>query len=89
VTKHHFEVGPTTGITAGLLALADDPDIKPCHFGEVMSIGKLLSPNIYFQIEMENYGNIIGQNMQQINLDQLHRKQCCLTVSICLKTLEK
>jgi hypothetical protein len=34
--------------------LADDPDIKPRHLGDVMSTGKLLSPNVYFQIEMEN-----------------------------------
>jgi hypothetical protein len=34
--------------------LADDPDIKPHHFGHVMSTGKLLSLNVYFQIEMEN-----------------------------------
>jgi hypothetical protein len=30
--------------------LADDPDIKPRHFGDVISTGKLLSPNVYFQI---------------------------------------
>jgi hypothetical protein len=29
-------------------------DIKPRHFGDVMSTGKLLSLNVYFQIEMEN-----------------------------------
>jgi hypothetical protein len=29
-------------------------DIKPRHFGDVMSTGKLFSPNVYFQIEMEN-----------------------------------
>jgi hypothetical protein len=34
--------------------LADDPDILPRHFGDVMSTGKLLSINVYFQIEMEN-----------------------------------
>jgi hypothetical protein len=34
--------------------LSDDPDIKPRHFGEVISTGKLLSPNVYFQIETEN-----------------------------------
>jgi hypothetical protein len=34
--------------------LADDPDTKPRHFGDVMLTGKLLSPNVYFQIEMEN-----------------------------------
>jgi hypothetical protein len=34
--------------------LADDQDIKPRHFGDVMSTGKLLSPHVYFQIEMEN-----------------------------------
>jgi hypothetical protein len=28
--------------------------IKPRHFGDVMSTGKLLSPNVYFQIEIEN-----------------------------------
>jgi hypothetical protein len=28
--------------------------IKPGHFGDVISTGKLLSPNVYFQIEMEN-----------------------------------
>jgi hypothetical protein len=39
-------------LTARLLA--DDPDIKPHHFGDVMSTGKILSPNVYFQIEMEN-----------------------------------
>jgi hypothetical protein len=33
---------------------AVDPDIKLRHFGDVMSTGKLLSPNVYFQIEMEN-----------------------------------
>jgi hypothetical protein len=27
---------------------------KPRHFGDVMLTGKLLSPNVYFQIEMEN-----------------------------------
>jgi hypothetical protein len=44
------------GNEAGLAAwlLADDPDIKPHHFGDVMSIGKLLSLSVYFQIEMEN-----------------------------------
>jgi hypothetical protein len=50
----------TTGLFAddpGRLAarlLADDPDIKPRHFGDVMSTGKLLSLNVYYQIEMEN-----------------------------------
>jgi hypothetical protein len=39
-------------LTARLLA--DDTDIKPHHFGDVMSTGKLLSPNVYFKIEMEN-----------------------------------
>jgi hypothetical protein len=36
--------------------LADDPNIKPRHFGDIISTGKLLSPNVsvYFQIEMEN-----------------------------------
>jgi hypothetical protein len=34
--------------------LAYDPDIKPRHFGDVMSTGKLLLLNVYFQIEMEN-----------------------------------
>jgi hypothetical protein len=34
--------------------LAVDLDTKPCHFGDVMLTGKLLSPNVYFQIEMEN-----------------------------------
>jgi hypothetical protein len=36
--------------------LAVDPDTKPRHFGDVMLTGKLLSnsPNVYFQIEMEN-----------------------------------
>jgi hypothetical protein len=34
--------------------LADDPDIKPRYFGDVMSTRKLLSLNVYFQIEMEN-----------------------------------
>jgi hypothetical protein len=34
--------------------LAGDSDIKPRHFGDVMSTGKLLSLNVYFQIEMEN-----------------------------------
>jgi hypothetical protein len=34
--------------------LLADPDIKPRHFGDVMSTGKLLSLNVYFQIEMEN-----------------------------------
>jgi hypothetical protein len=29
-------------------------NIKPRHFGDVISTGKLLSPNVYFQIEMEN-----------------------------------
>jgi hypothetical protein len=38
------------------------PDIKPCHFGDVMSTGKLLSLNVYFQIEWKT--NIIAQNMQ-------------------------
>jgi hypothetical protein len=33
--------------------LTGDPDIKPRHFGDVISTGKLLSPDIYFQIEME------------------------------------
>jgi hypothetical protein len=32
--------------------LAGDPDIKLHHFGDVISTGKLLSPNVYFQIEM-------------------------------------
>jgi hypothetical protein len=41
------------GCLAAML-LADDPDIKPRHFGDVMSTGKLLSLNVYFQIEMEN-----------------------------------
>jgi hypothetical protein len=26
--------------------LADDPDIKPRHFGDVISTGKLLSPKL-------------------------------------------
>jgi hypothetical protein len=34
--------------------LAGDQDNKRRHFGDVMSTGKLLSPNVYFQIEMEN-----------------------------------
>jgi hypothetical protein len=34
--------------------LAGDTDIKPLHFGDVISTGKLLSLNVYFQIEMEN-----------------------------------
>jgi hypothetical protein len=34
--------------------LADDPDIKLRHFDDVMWTGKLLSLNVYFQIEMEN-----------------------------------
>jgi hypothetical protein len=29
---------------------AVDPDTKPRHFGDVMQTGKLLSPNVYFQI---------------------------------------
>jgi hypothetical protein len=45
-----------TGRLAARL-LADDPDIKPRHFGDVMSTEKLLSLNVYFQIEMENYHN--------------------------------
>jgi hypothetical protein len=39
-------------LAANLLAV--DTDIKPRHFGDVISTGKLLSPNVYFQIEMEN-----------------------------------
>jgi hypothetical protein len=31
-----------------------EDDIKPRHFGDVISTGKLLSPNVYFQIEMKN-----------------------------------
>jgi hypothetical protein len=34
--------------------LADDLDIKPHHFGDVISTEKLLSPIVYFQIKMEN-----------------------------------
>jgi hypothetical protein len=34
--------------------LADDPDIKTRHFGDVISTGKLLSPDVYFQIETDN-----------------------------------
>jgi hypothetical protein len=30
------------------------PDTKPHYFGDVMLTRKLLSPNVYFQIEMEN-----------------------------------
>jgi hypothetical protein len=32
-------------------------DIKPRHFGDVMSTAKLLSLNVYFQIEMQNLEN--------------------------------
>jgi hypothetical protein len=49
--------------------LADDSDIKQHHFGDVMSTGKLLSLNVNFQIEMET--NIIGQNMQQIDISYI------------------
>jgi hypothetical protein len=45
-------IGVLASRTTGLLA--DDPDIKPHHFGDVMLTGKLLSLNVYFQIEMEN-----------------------------------
>jgi hypothetical protein len=34
--------------------LAADPDDKPRHFGDLTTlIGKLLSTNVYFQIEKE------------------------------------
>jgi hypothetical protein len=61
--------------------LAGDPDITPRHFGDVISTGKLLSPNVYFQIEMENKHN---RREYATNGPQLHRgKQYCFTVSIC------
>jgi hypothetical protein len=34
--------------------LADDPDTTPRNFGDVILTGKLLSLNVYFQIEIEN-----------------------------------
>jgi hypothetical protein len=48
-TRHREQPGR---LAARLLAV--DPDIKPRHFGDVISTGELLSPNIYFQIELEN-----------------------------------
>jgi hypothetical protein len=51
----HIHTSGTTG--PGRLAarlLADDPDIKPRPFSDVMSTGKLFSLNVYFQIEMGN-----------------------------------
>jgi hypothetical protein len=47
--------------------LVVDPDDKPRHFGDVMLTGKLLSPNIYFQIENGKL-IIIGENMPQMDL---------------------
>jgi hypothetical protein len=46
--------------------LADDPDIKPRHFGDVISTGKLLSPMFIFKLKRKT--NIIRQNMQQMDL---------------------
>jgi hypothetical protein len=61
--------------------LADDPDIKPRHFDDVISTGKLLSPNVYFQIEMENK---IGQNMQQIGQNMQQMDLHCIENNIVL-----
>jgi hypothetical protein len=53
--SHHQETTCTPfGTTLAARPLADDPDTKPRHFGDVTLTGKLLSPNVYFKIEMEN-----------------------------------
>jgi hypothetical protein len=53
-----------------------DPGTKPRHFGDVMLTGKLLSPNVYFQIELKKHNRTeYAKNGP--------RKQYCFTVSIC------
>jgi hypothetical protein len=54
---------PKTGSEA---ILADDPDIKPRHFGDVISTGKLFHLMFIFKWKWKT--NIIGQNMQQMDL---------------------
>jgi hypothetical protein len=47
--------------------LADESDIKLRHFADVMSTGKILL--LIFKLKWKT--NIIGQNMQQIDLSYI------------------